>query len=107
MVVRIEFAGLGVDKALLIACGARAFADDAMQHNLFPERLYDPSKPNEQTEFRNQRLEERLKMERSYTLLAFDDQIEDGKRILGYAGWFAPGSKKPIPHLLETSKIDI
>lgn len=74
--------------------GGRAFSDDGWQLAIFPQRLKDPSDPDEEKRFMVERMQARLKDEGVFSMVAIDDEIrdQDGQvRVLAYSAWHAPG----------------
>lgn len=97
MVVRYQLVGPDdADKEAITRCGVRAFADDEFQKHVFPARLAHFEEPGAEHRFRMQRLDARLRTKGCQYIIAVDDDVDDGKRVLGFAGWFAPGSAKRV-----------
>ncbi|OAA65555.1 Acyl-CoA N-acyltransferase [Niveomyces insectorum RCEF 264] len=74
----------------LVDCGRRAFANDALEHAIFPGRSPGLSESNELLEFRRQRIRKRLQSPGWHYVLATVDSPDSPAKIVGFAGWLAP-----------------
>lgn len=96
MVLRYEIVGPDdIPMESIISCGDRAFKDDEFHKVLFPARLAHPDSAEEYRNFRTARLNARIRTKGSHYMIAVDDDVDDGKRVLGFAGWVEPGVADP------------
>lgn len=77
-------------------CGHRAFQNDDLQKALFINLPNNPDYLVQKAEFHLHRIEKYIESPDIYTLIATDDAVENGSKILGYAVWYETTDKPAV-----------
>lgn len=80
----------------IVACGGRAFENDALEHAIFPDRSEAMLGSKEMLEYRMDRIRKRLQSPNWHYVLATIDSAEAPAKIVGFAGWMAPPPQENI-----------
>lgn len=80
----------------MVACGRRAFENDALEHAIFPDRSEIMLESKELLEYRMSRIRKRLQSPDWHYVLATIVSAEARGKVVGFAGWMAPPPQENI-----------